>query len=418
MQIARAFNFSVFLVVISSPPAHGAPSAAALPSALETNTSHRPALKTDHPQLAQAGGKAAVSGSGLSQRGTVNQGRLHLILSLAWEGRDLRPENLAAIDGLRQRYPGLQVMHFISPAYLVRDSTHAEQYAKLIQARILPGDSVGLLLNGWKSVVTAAGVNFRSHPTFWGSPLRAVDCQQDCGLEVPINVYPSLDLSKLISFGRKTLVTYGFAPPVAIQTSGWVASPQVLATAAAEGLRYDYSAVPIPLIHTRSRHFPLYAWVKNLWKDIGMRTEPFSLNLGPDTIVQVPQSLATVDYLQENDRITAVESWVALARERGASERQTTVTLGLYQETSDAVRARTHSIIDSLYAAAEGQRITIIGSALPGPNALGVAPTTVTEATEPSTPVAQATNAVEPPTVEPALRREERNRLKEPPKVH
>lgn len=360
--------------------------------------------------LAQTGGRAAVAGSPSkpSKRGPL--GTLRMILALSWEGRDLRAENLAAIDAFRRRFPELKVMHFLSPAYFARDPAKADQHAKLIKERVLAGDAVGLLLNGWRSVATAANVQFRGHPTFWGATLRPVDCQDDCGLEVPVNIYTAQDLRSLIAYGAQTLERHGFGRPIAIQTGGWVASPQVIESAAAEGMRYDFSAVPTSLIYRRTRHFPLLSWVTNLWKDITPSTGPYELRIGTTQITEVPLNLAAIDYLDEKDATEAFTAWLDVARERGTEGPPATVTLGLYLETSDLMRPMLSHIVQGFFTDAAKRRVAVEGAVLPDP---GVTPNAL------PTPVAQASPAATGPEVsEPTPPSTGAGLPKEPPKVH
>lgn len=371
--------------------------------------------------LSQTGGRAAVGGSPAKPGRRGPLGTLRLILALSWEGRDLRAENLAAIDALRRRFPELKVMHFLSPAYFIRDPAKADERAKLIKERVLAGDAVGLLLNGWKSVATAANVQFRAHPTFWGATLRPVDCQDDCGLEVPVNVYPAQDLRRLIAHGARTLEQHGFGRPIAIQTGGWVASPQVIESAAAEGMRYDFSAMPTSLIYSRTRHFPLLSWVTNLWKDITPATGPYELRLGTTQITEVPQNLGAIDYLNEADATATFTAWLDVALARGTEGPPATVTLGLYLETSDLMRPMLSHIVQGFFTAAAKQRVAVEGAVLPDPGvAPNALPTAVAEgATGSATPVAQASPSTTGATVsEPTPPSTGAGLPKDPPKVH
>jgi hypothetical protein len=371
--------------------------------------------------LAQTGGRAGVGGSPAkpSKRGSL--GTLRMILALSWEGRDLRAENLEAIDAFRKRFPELKVMHFVSPAYFARDPAKADEHAKLVKERVLAGDAVGLLLNGWKSVATAANVQFRGHPTFWGATLRPVDCQDDCGLEVPVNIYTVQDLRRLIAYGAQTLERHGLGRPIAIQTGGWVASPQVIESAAAEGMRYDFSAVPTSLIYGRTRHFPLLSWVTNLWKDITPATGPYELRIGTTQITEVPQNLAAVDYLEEKDATAAFSAWLDKALARGTEAPPATVTLGLYLETSNLMRPMLSHIMQGFLTAAAKQRVAVEGAVLPDPGVSphALPPAVATDAAGPTTPVAQASPSPTGPTIsEPTPPSTGAGLPKEPPKVH
>src|SRR6185312_11039927 len=98
-----------------------------------------------------------------------------------------------------------------------------------------PKDQLAVLLGGWKSLATKAGVIFRRTPTFWGNALRDVDCASDCGLDVPVHVYPESDLEKLLQTSLATLDQHGFGRPKGVAVEGWVASPAVLEAAARVG---------------------------------------------------------------------------------------------------------------------------------------------------------------------------------------
>lgn len=343
---------------------------------------------------------------------------LRTIITLAWEGRDLRPENLAAIDSLRKKFPKLRFMHFISPAYFLRDHAARAEAATTIKARILPDDDVGLLLNGWKSATSAAKIPFRSYPTFWGSTLREIDCQLDCGLEVPINIYPARELRQLIASGLDTLEAQGFGRPIAIQTSGWVASPQMIESAIAEGMRYDFSAIPLTLIEHRIRLFPLHAWVSNLWLDVTPSTEPYELRVANAQITQVPQSLGVIDYHTRQTATAAVNNWLKIADQRRAYGPPVTATLGLNQETADLMAAMSVDMLESLLSSAKAAKINIESSVLPdtidAPPTARLAAETAGRQPEKATPAlgAEVPEIQEAPVPTPAYK------SKEPPKVH
>ena len=186
-----------------------------------------------------------------------------------WQGRDLANMNLEALRAFRQAFGDVAVLHVVSPAYFLRPGlTDADRQAitLAIKSAIQPADHLGIALVGWKSLAAKAGVIFRDSPTFWSEALSPGDCAFDCGIDVPLHLYPEKDLDQLFAAGLDTLEANGFGRPNALITEGWMAAPEVLAAAARAGIRYDFSAVAPELIAPRTKHYPIYQWVKALWQ--------------------------------------------------------------------------------------------------------------------------------------------------------
>jgi hypothetical protein len=195
----------------------------------------------------------------------------------------------------------------------------------------------------------------------------------------------------------------------------------VIESAAAEGMRYDFSAVPTSLIYGRTRHFPLLSWVTNLWKDITPSTGPYELRIGATQITEVPQNLAAIDYLDEKAATEAFTAWLDVALARGAEGPPATVTLGLYLETSDLMRPMLSHIVQGFFTDAAKRRVAVEGAVLPDP---GVTPDALPAAVPTggvgaATPVAQASPSTTGPAVsEPTPPSTGAGLPKEPPKVH
>ena len=228
---------------------------------------------------------------------------IRLILAVAWEGRDLQPFNVAALRELRAQTPGWPAIHFISPTYFLSPVFDQKTAATLVKSAFVAGDKLGMTLSGWKTLAGSAGVVFRNGPTFWGTPLRPVDCLIDCGGDIPVSIYPRKDLEKLVSAGIETLDRVGFGRPQAMTVSGWAASPDVLQAAAGAGILYDFSAVAPEIVARRARRYPLYQWVKGLWANVKPDAQPAPADAAP-TITEVPLALASVDYVEPDDLLT------------------------------------------------------------------------------------------------------------------
>jgi hypothetical protein len=304
-------------------------------------------------------GGAAQAADGADRPRTVK-----LVVTLVWEGRDLEEYNLRALEKFRGEFSDIQLVHFVSPAYFLRDGVDAGVQAAKIRALMRPGDRIGVTLSGWRSLTAKADVIFRSGPTFWGESLRAVDCAVDCGQDVPVNVYPEQDLEKMIATSLRTLEDQGFGRVKGLLTSGWVASPEVLAGAVSAGIRYDFSAVAAEMLSKRARAYPLYGWVKSLWPTITPHTQPHVLTTASSGLTEVPQSLGALDYVGVDDTLLLFKEYAEMARRD--SGRELTFPLVLYQETAQTSLPVVKRALTAIFAHATLQGISLAPMELPG----------------------------------------------------
>src|SRR5436190_2161483 len=114
----------------------------------------------------------------------TRRGKMQLLVTVDWEGRDLRDDNLNAMKSLRQRFPQVKIVHFLNAAYFTKSDSDAASAKTKIASTFLPGDEKGLHIHGWKKLFEAAGTTFINSPTFWGTSLRPNECFYDCGHEV------------------------------------------------------------------------------------------------------------------------------------------------------------------------------------------------------------------------------------------
>lgn len=286
---------------------------------------------------------------------------VQLAVSLIWEGRDLEPHNLEALRRFRDAYGSIPFIHFISPAYFLRQDPQGE--AAKVKALLRPGDRVGLALGGWRSLATKAGVIYRDGPTFWGQVQRPNACGADCGQDVPVHVYPQADLVKMIDAGVQTLNQMGFGRVRALATSGWVASPEVLEAAAIAGMRYDFSAVAPEMLMKRARNYPLYGWTKDLWGQVTPHTQPYALATASASLIEVPQSLGAIDYVGAAETTELFKEYAEITRrDAGAS---LTFPLTFYQETASMSLPVVRSALTSIFGHASSLGIAIAPLDLP-----------------------------------------------------
>src|SRR3954454_21193453 len=51
---------------------------------------------------------------------TRKKGKLQLVVTVDWEGRDLRDDNLAAMQDLHAKFPQVKIIHFLTAGYYTK----------------------------------------------------------------------------------------------------------------------------------------------------------------------------------------------------------------------------------------------------------------------------------------------------------
>ena len=129
-----------------------------------------------------------------------------VIVSVDWEGESLKSSNLAAFENFRDDYPEINIMHFLNAAYYTKPNADEN----LVQYKILRilrnGDEQGMHIHSWRSLVEAAGVTYRSTPSWEGRPDWA---PYDCGHNVPMSAYTYEELRQIIHYSVSVLTERG-----------------------------------------------------------------------------------------------------------------------------------------------------------------------------------------------------------------
>ena len=319
---------------------------------------HSPVAKAEPPPGATASATSAPAKVAQAPVRTI-----HLMVTLAWEGRDLSVYNQQAWAAFRERFPGLQIMHLVSPAYFTKPAVDQAAVRTTLRQAMRPKDQFGLLLGNWQSLANASGVIFRSSPTFWGSEVKADDCRSDCGLEVPVNIYPADELDKMLQTSVHILAAQGFGRPSALAFEGWVASSDILEAAYRAGMRYDLSAVSPEMIGAKTRDYPIYQWAKSLWPRITPHSQPYQIQLAKGAMTELPQSLAAVDYLVQSDILDIFKEYV----ERVQRDPQTPLVfpLQVYQETAYMTLPALATTLQAVFAYAQKAGVALTSLQLP-----------------------------------------------------
>lgn len=260
------------------------------------------------------------------------KGKIQLLVTVDWEGRDLLETNLQAMRHLHARFPGVKVVHFLNAAYFTKDDAHPKEDSAKIASAIAPIDETGLHIHGWRRLFEASGVDFKSGPTFWGTQLRPNDCIYDCGHEVPISLYSADELRKVVRFSLDTLEAQGFGRAKSFRTGGWMAKDTVREAVAAEGLVYEESAVPTAFLAPQLKGRPIFDWLTDLWKGTTELSQPYALPTPAGTLVEVPDNGALADYVSADQMVgTFQANKAAFLRDRS---KNVVVSIGFHHETA------------------------------------------------------------------------------------
>lgn len=239
----------------------------------------------------------------------ANTKEIKLLISLAWDGPNVNEHNLLTFKNFRDKFANIPVSHFVSPSYFT--STDAAHNKSVIQSLYRTGDQIGLAVAPWKSILTGTGVTFRSSPTFWGAPLSQASCMSDCGGEVPLNIYTTEEVRRILSSSIKVMEQQGFKGLKGMQVTGWMATPEILAAANEVGIKYDFSMVTPSLLSGQLREFPIFAWVKKLWPNADVLSQPGTLPSHSQTVTEIPQSMASLDYVSVDQMGQFLDRFVA-----------------------------------------------------------------------------------------------------------
>ncbi len=262
----------------------------------------------------------------------TRRGKIQLLVTVDWEGRDLRDDNINAMKNLRERFPQVKIVHFLNAAYFTKSDADAAAAKAKIESTFLPGDEKGLHIHGWKKLFEAAGTTFINTPTFWGTSLRPNECIYDCGHEVPISLYSTEELRKVVKFSLDKLEEHGFGRAKSFRCGGWMAKENVREAVAAEGLKYEESAVPVTFLTPKLRNYPVHGWLTELWDGTTETSQPYKIPTPAGELVEIPDNGALADYVSADQMFEVYEANKA-EWQRNRSK-NIVVSIGFHHETA------------------------------------------------------------------------------------
>ena len=254
--------------------------------------------------------------------------KVHVSVSVDWEGRDLSAENIKAFGDFRDAHPDVPLTQFINAAYFDKPGADVEQVAANIRKALKPHDQLGLHIHPWKSFVEAAGVAFRSEPTIWGVERPERKDWPDPGHDVVIEAYSVGELQKLVSHSGKVLAANDFLISTSFRAGAWLAGVHVLEAIRREGFVVDSSATDTKW-HTKIAQFALPQMIRDIWPNVTSETQPFFISTPAGDILEMPDTGALADYVTAEQMVGHISDAV-----KRLDAHDLYVHIGFHQETA------------------------------------------------------------------------------------
>lgn len=262
-----------------------------------------------------------------------SQGKIKIVVSVDWEGEDLKTHNLQAIKEFRRDLPEIPLQQFLNAAYYTKTDANSEQITKDIRSVLLPKDEHGLHIHAWKRLVEASGVKFRTSPSFVMDGFMIADCRIDCGQEIALTGYANDELRKIIAYSVGILQREGFNRPKSFRAGGWQADDNVLDALAAEGFTLDSSATIADLLLPEWGKYKLHKMVKDLWLDTKPTSQPYIHKTSSGLqILELPNNSCLADYMTGNDMLKVYQSNAQILKKN--RKKDVYLSIGFHQETA------------------------------------------------------------------------------------
>lgn len=254
--------------------------------------------------------------------------RVHIAISVDWEGRQISSVNLRAFAAFRTAHPEVPLTHFLNAAYFTKPDADAEQVAAQMRRVLQPHDELGLHIHPWKSLVEAAGVKFRSEPTIWGPTFKMRTGGRDAGHAISVEAYETDEFAAIVRKSKALLEANGFKLGHSFRAGAWLAGPRVREAIRREGFLVDSSATDTTW-HDELSRYALPEMIRKIWPDVTQHTQPFEIATPAGELLEMPDTGALADYVTADEMSGHVAAVVA--RQAG---KDLFVHLGFHQETA------------------------------------------------------------------------------------
>lgn len=252
---------------------------------------------------------------------------IKIIVSMDWEGTDLKEENLEAIREFKRSW-AVPMVHFHNPAYYTNPYLSEEEVQKFTDEAIGVDDEVGLHLHTPRHLLTHAGVSSKTSPCF--SRLGDYNVGEQYGQEVMLLAYHKEEIKKLLDFSIRLFKEKGFSPIHSFRAGGWMADERVWEALAEVGIPIDSSATHASYLDgTGWSGENLQRYIPLIWGEEGKRTRPYQLQSFSGPLLEIPNNLGAIDYW---DSLNIYQIFASLLNEEQESEQ--IFVINSHQETA------------------------------------------------------------------------------------
>jgi len=244
-------------------------------------------------------------------------------LTVDWEGWSLDEENLQAMRDFRARHPQIPMLHLLNPVYYLRPGADAQTITALIRSTLLPIDTVGLHLHGWKTLLQSCQLPYRTTPSFADTDETCPG--KECGYTVSLEfAYSAAELEALVACSSDLLAGQGFNRPRHFRAGGWQLGPKLASALQQNGFTWDSSRLDADLLLPKwSEDSGLVQLLRQLHTDASIFDQPRQLLPG---LMQFPNNAGLMDY-------TSTEQLLDIFRQLLDAKKPVMVT-GFHQETA------------------------------------------------------------------------------------
>ena len=262
--------------------------------------------------------------------------RVRVAVSVDWEGRDLSNVNLLAFTAMRDAHPKIPLTHFLNAAYYTKEDAEAEKVTRFTRKVLKEGDELGLHIHPWRSLVEAAGVEYRETPTVWGPQFKVRARGGDAGHEVVLEAYEVKELRAIIRTARKILGEHGFELSPSFRAGAWLAGPKVREAIRREGFTVDSSSTDT-VWHDELAKYALPGLIREIWPKVTKTSQPFFMETPGGKLLEMPDTCALADYVTAEEMADHVAAAVARLEK---SDKDLYVHIGFHQETAARYASR------------------------------------------------------------------------------
>jgi len=271
-----------------------------------------------------------LAGLGACGARSEPKGRLVVAVTVDWEGAEMSPDGLDAIDELRKQLGGAPITHFVSAAYFTKDHPDPRAATSLAES-IHPGDELAVHLHAWRSLARASGIEPKLSPSFVTGTDKLFDFEDgDVGFDTDLDVYSVTELRALIRTSVRLLTQTRVAVSKTFRAGGYLGTPKVLQAVREEGFLVDSSATDYRQID-EGKDTVMLKRVQEVWPKTETTTQPYFIDGAQHQLLEMPIA-ATTDYVTAADVVITFEA--AAARLQKAPTKDVFLVVGCNQETA------------------------------------------------------------------------------------